>query len=420
MKQSIVGDRQQATEGKSPRWSVAFFTSSHYRACVFVLIMLAVVTAARADPYDSGMKRVRELSESPYVRLLPFGRSAIGRPIPAYIVSDFSTDSTQKARVLVIAGQHGDEYNPIKAILALSSNLAEGSHSDLTRNCLMLIVPMANPDGIILGTRLNAQGIDINRDWLDRRTPEARYVHSIIKTWRPQVIIDSHEWMGPSPVPANGIELPLSTKREQYQAMGSVAQGIARNSGLSLIRDTANCDGRLFHRRYSSLGYASFLIETAPGEEYATKLHAYATAVEYTAGALASNAKLRSSISPASAAFNPTSVESYLQPIQTGPFADPEATTLGLAAAAVAVYCLMVWVLRPIASKSETTWSHKYRKCSIDCDTLPHPLLKTRQLQPLTSRSWTHRRLRARYAIEASETSMSNDRLGSLEPSFTR
>ncbi len=420
MKGEAIGNRQQATGRDHLRCCVSSAVFSLFRALVFAFVLMAVALTAYANPYDDGMRRVRLLSESPNVRLLPFGRSPLGRPIPAYIVSDFSVDSTKKTRVLVIAGQHGDEYNPVRSILALSWNLAAGSRTDLTRNCLILTIPMANPDGIALGMRLNSQGKDINRDWLDRSSPEAKYVHSIIKTWRPQAIIDAHEWTGPSPTPANGIELPLSYRRQQYQAMGSVAQGIARNAGLSLIRDTNNSDGRLFHRRYSALGYASYLIETAPGENYAAKSNAYTTAVEWTAGSLASSAKLRSAVSPASSAFNPTAVGSYLEPIRTGPFADAQATTLGLAAAAVAVYCLMVWVMRPLASKTETTWSHRYRKCSVDCDTLPHPLLKKRHLQPLTSRSWTHRRLRARYARAESEMPIHNTGMGSLTPSLTR
>lgn len=338
------------------------------------------------------------------MRLLPFGASTKGRPIPAFVVSDFSVDSAAKARVLVVAGQHGDEYNPVRAVLSLSRELAAGSRKSLTERCVILVIPMANPDGIASGSRFNANGVDINRDWLDRSTLEARYVHSIIRAWRPQAILDAHEWTGPSPVPANGVELARVPRQSQNGVMADLGARMAHVSGLSLIRGTVHGDGRLFHRRYSELGYASYLIETAPGEDYAIKSHAYAAAIEQVAETLVSSAKLRSVLSPSSTSFNATAVSSYLEPAQTGPLADPESAALAFAASAVAAYCLLMWILRPLAARNETAWSHKFRKCSIDWDMELHPLLKRRSLQPLTSRSWAHRKLRSRYAAAQSLT----------------
>lgn len=379
------------------------FVPSPFRALVIVSMSLLLALPASANHFDDTMKRVRLLSNSPDVRLLPFGKSTQGRPIPAFAVSDFSVSPTEKARVLVIAGQHGDEYNPVKAVLSLSRDLAAGSRKSLMERCVILVIPMANPDGVASDSRFNANGVDINRDWLDRSTLEARYVHSIIKTWRPQAILDTHEWTGPSTVPGNGVELACIPKQGQNAAMGDLAKRIAHASGLTLIRGTTHGDGRLFHRRYSELGYASYLIETAPGEDYALKSRAYTAAIEQVAEAVASRAKLRSVLSPSSTAFNPTAVSAYLEPAEMGPFADPESSALGFAACAVAAYCLMMWIIRPLAARSETPWSHKFRKCSIDWDVQTHPLLKKRGLQPLTSRSWAHRRLRSKYAAAQSE-----------------
>jgi predicted deacylase len=378
-----------------------------FRVSVIVLLLLALALPATADRFDDTMKRVRLLSNSPNVRLLPFGRSTQGRPIPAFAVSDFSIGSAAKARMLIVAGQHGDEYNPVKAVLSLSRDLAAGSRKSLTERCIILVIPMANPDGVSCRSRFNANGVDINRDWLDRGTLEARYIHSVIKAWRPQAILDTHEWTGPSPVPANGVELAGIAKQSQIGAMADLAARMAHASGLALIRDTTHGDGRLFHRRYSELGYASYLIETAPGEDYSLKSRAYAAAIEQVAETLASQSKLRSVLSPSSTAFNAAAVSAYLEPAQIGPFADPESAALGFAASAVAAYCLMMWIIRPLAAKSETTWSRKFRKCSIDWDMQTHPLLKKRGLQPLTSRSWAHRKLRSRYASAQSLTAQS-------------
>ena len=366
---------------------------------MIVSLLFALALPTLANHFDDTMKRVRLLSESPNVRLLPFGRSAQGRPIPAFVVSDFSVDSTSKARLLIVAGQHGDEYNPVQSVMDLCGRLATGSRKDLLARCVIIVVPMANPDGVAASRRFNAGGADLNRDWLARRTREARCVHSIVKQWRPHAIIDAHEWTGPSPVPANGVELPRVERGHQQQAMGSVARTIAHSSGLTLIRDTGSSDGRLFHRRYASLGYASYMLETAPGEGYAAKSRAYAAAIVRVTESLASDTKLRSVLSPSAAAFSAAAVSSYLEPTPVGPFADPESSALAFAATAVAAYCLMMWILKPLAVKNETVWSRKFRKCSIDWDTSPHPMSKKRSLQPITSRSWAHRRLRTRYVV---------------------
>ena len=348
------------------------------------------------------MKRVRLLSNSPNVRLLPFGKSGAGRPIPAYVISDFSVSPANKARVLVVAGQHGDEYNPVKSVLTLSRQLGSNFRDDLIRRCVIIVIPMANPDGIAAVTRSNAAGADINRDWIDRRTREAQYIHSIVKAWRPQAIIDAHEWTGPSPVPANSVELPRCKRTGQNHVMATVADRIAHATGLTLVRDSGSGDDRLLHRRYALLGYASYLIETAPGQDYAVKSHAYIGAVEQVAESVASDVKLRSALSPSSTSFSLTGVSAYLDPVPTGPIADPESSALAMAATALAAYCLMMWIVKPLAARSEPAWSRKFRKCSIDWDIEAHPLLKKRALEPLTSRSWTHRRLRARYAAAQS------------------
>lgn len=373
-------------------------------ALLIAILLVALALPAGANRFDDTMKRVRLLSESPNVRLLPFGRSTQGRPIPAFVVSDFSTDAASKARVLVVAGQHGDEYNPVQAALALSRELAAGSRPELIQRCVIIVVPMANPDGVASTNRLNAAGIDMNRDWLDRTATETRFIHSLIKTWRPQAIIDTHEWTGPSPVPANGVELARTGTGARSDAMAGLVERVARASGLAIIRDTGQSDGRLLHRRYSAMGYASYLVETAPGEDYAVKLYAYTTAVEQVAEALSSNPKLRQTISPSSSAFSLAGVSAYLEPNPAWPWADPESSAMAFAATAVAAYCLIVWILKPIAKSRETAWSHRFRKCSLDWDVETHPMSKKRQLQPLTSRSWTHRRLRSRYAkIEAAK-----------------
>ena len=79
-------------------------------------------------------------------------------------------DGTSSNRSLYLsAGIHGDEPAGPLALLRL---LKEGAFPQSLRLCLC---PLLNPLGTRTGTRENGQGLDINRDYLELETPEAKY-----------------------------------------------------------------------------------------------------------------------------------------------------------------------------------------------------------------------------------------------------
>ena len=190
----------------------------------WVLGAMALTATCAGNPYDHAMRRVRLLSNSPHVRLIPFGKSHQGRAIPAFVISDFAVTSEKKARVMVCAGQHGDERNPVTSVMSLCGKLASGSRPDLLRRCVFIVVPIVNPDGFAAGKRLNARGLDINRDWKSLQTREARFVDDVIRAWRPHALIDAHEWTGPTLTPGNEIESPPTATKSQSQAMIGLAR----------------------------------------------------------------------------------------------------------------------------------------------------------------------------------------------------
>ncbi len=103
-------------------------------------------------------------------RRVEVGRSVAGRPIELTL---FGTDGE---RVLICGGIHGSE--PTSADLAEMLVRHVRAHPELAAGRLVAILPRANPDGLVAGTRHNARGVDLNRNlpaenW--RRHPAGRH-----------------------------------------------------------------------------------------------------------------------------------------------------------------------------------------------------------------------------------------------------
>lgn len=74
----------------------------------------------------------------------------------------------RRPRYYFSSGIHGDEPAPPLALLEM---LESGVFDD---RATWLLCPMLNPSGFINGTRENADGVDLNRDYKDIRSAETR------------------------------------------------------------------------------------------------------------------------------------------------------------------------------------------------------------------------------------------------------
>jgi hypothetical protein len=124
------------------------------------------------------------------IERLDVGRSQQGTPLLAL---RFSRGSTLRPTVALIGGQHGDEPAGTEALLVIARQLAGRELGAVLDKVDVLLLPRANPDGAELMSRVSAGGIDINRDHLLLRTPEAQAVNALLQRKRPVVVADLHE-----------------------------------------------------------------------------------------------------------------------------------------------------------------------------------------------------------------------------------
>lgn len=87
------------------------------------------------------------------------GASVEGREIEAYTVG------TGPRTVLLIGGLHaGPESETTDLVQALMGHYL-GNADAVPDELTLVFVPSVNPDGLAAGTRLNARGVDLNRNW---------------------------------------------------------------------------------------------------------------------------------------------------------------------------------------------------------------------------------------------------------------
>ena len=138
-------------------------------------------------------------------QLLVAGVSQTGQPIEALLLSrqadlePAALRASGRTTVLLIGEQHGDEPAGAEALLAVARSLAQGSLAPRLDLLNVIVLPRANPDGAQAGRRATASGIDLNRDHLLLRTPEAQAIAGLMRDYAPAVVVDAHEYPAIAP-----------------------------------------------------------------------------------------------------------------------------------------------------------------------------------------------------------------------------
>ncbi len=171
-------------------------------------------TGTSAD-VEAFLREIDARSERTF--LTSIGTSNEGRDLWMLAVSDPPVTTPEEARksgkliVLMFGNIHAGETCGKEALQMLARELALGERPDLLDDLIVLLVPNYNPDGNDrmapdnrpgqhgpdeMGERANAQGLDLNRDWIKMEAPETRALVRVFRTWDPAVIVDTHTTNG--------------------------------------------------------------------------------------------------------------------------------------------------------------------------------------------------------------------------------
>ena len=101
-----------------------------------------------------------------------------------------------KVPVFINGSIHGNEYPGVDAAIRLIETLAYQDTEEvqkILKNVILLVNVVQNPDGRVMGTRRNVNGVDLNRDFITQTQPETRATVQLITEWNPMVFLDLHD-----------------------------------------------------------------------------------------------------------------------------------------------------------------------------------------------------------------------------------
>jgi hypothetical protein len=181
-------------------------------------------------PYHDFAGILRDLQESDRISVEIIGESVQGRDIHLIVatsamtdaewdewqrLSDLRTDDPDAAVAAFEAGEyddwkrpvfinnniHGNEWEGTDASFEVLEELATSDDADIVElldDNVFVFVDSQNPDGRVNALRANANGFDMNRDFITASQQETRIVREQLIRYNPVTMLDQHGYVGPT------------------------------------------------------------------------------------------------------------------------------------------------------------------------------------------------------------------------------
>lgn len=183
-------------------------------------------------------------------------------------------------RIFMWSQMHGDEPTATSALFDMFAYLQQNGDQKWVKKFseafTIRAVPMLNPDGAELYQRANLQGIDINRDATNLRTPEGRLLKKLRDEWTPHIGFNLHNQnpltsAGPIPKQAamsllavlgNAEGIPNAGYERNKRIASTVVAALNKFIRGHIGRWNEEYNGLAFGDNFSAWGTPVILIET--------------------------------------------------------------------------------------------------------------------------------------------------------------
>src|SRR5215831_4133648 len=233
-----------------------------------------MLTRAEATSYQETslhahvMEFIMQLAarNDPRLSVSSFGTSPGGRDMPLCVLSAHGVRSPEESRrrglpvVMIINEIHAGEVEGKESSMMLMRDLLDGKQADLLGELTLVVVPLFNPDGNDaidpanrrldlpklhgqigperVGTRVNASGINLNRDYLRQAAPEMRLLQSrVAQVWQADLTIDCHATNGSVHRYAMTYDVPHTVATGREEPIAYMRQNMMPAVTAALARD---------------------------------------------------------------------------------------------------------------------------------------------------------------------------------------
>ena len=99
-------------------------------------------------------------------------------------------------KILIWTQMHGNESTGTKALFDFFNCICRSEElifKEILKKCTILCIPMLNPDGALLYTRVNANNIDLNRDAVAIKAKESKLLRNVLESFNPDYCFNLHD-----------------------------------------------------------------------------------------------------------------------------------------------------------------------------------------------------------------------------------